>query len=467
MIRRHLRLLRLLLAAFDATAALVVIGVISALRFGGAWQDWWVGLFADPLLPAALVSLGWVLVLWSQGLYHLRSHWSFASQVKAVARAAALFALLTFAGLFVFKLPDVSRLFLLALVPALAITALSIRAWTQVMLTGLRRRGRNSRFVVIVGSGPTALRFARELAEHSALGLKIVGYVNGEANKPSMAWPYLGPVENLADVLHKHVVDEIAVCLDLAEWEVVNEIVELAKAEGKVARIPLATTIAGGPGTHIEDLGGLPVLSVTQGPDRELALAAKRALDVLVAGTVLIATLPLMALVALALFMDDGKPVLFSQQRVGLHGRRFRLLKFRTMVSGAEEKLHEVKGLNEITGPAFKITDDPRTTRVGRMLRRVSLDELPQLWNVIRGDMSLVGPRPPLPSEVKDYTPWHRRRLSMKPGITGLWQVDGHRETHFDLWVQRDLEYIDRWSLWLDAKIALRTIPRIIRADGR
>lgn len=467
MIRRHLRLLRLSLASLDALGALVVMAFTSALRFGGDWHEVWAGLFADPLLPALLVSLGWVAILWSQGLYHLRSRWSFSGQISGVARGALIFALLTFAALFVFRVPDVSRAFLVTLIPTLALAALALRAGAHVLLVGLRRRGRNSRFVLIVGSGPTALRFARELANHSALGLKIVGYVDDVGQTPSMAWPYLGPTQNLADFLHTHVVDEVAVCLDFAEWELIQEIVELVKAEGKIVRIPLAAGIAGGPGTHVEDLGGLPVLAIAQGPDRQLALAIKRFLDVALSGALLVAAMPVMAIVAVAIMLDDGRPVLFRQVRVGLHGRRFRVLKFRTMVPGAEEQIDEVRDLNEIYGPAFKITDDPRATPVGRALRRFSLDELPQLLNVIRGDMSLVGPRPPLPSEVKEYTAWHRRRLSMKPGITGLWQVDGRREAHFDRWVQRDLEYIDRWSLWLDAKIALRTIPRILRADGR
>ena len=159
--------------------------------------------------------------------------------------------------------------------------------------------------------------------------------------------------------------------------------------------------------------------------------------------------------------------MVFRQERVGLHGRPFRVVKFRTMVPDAEEHLAELEALNEISGPAFKLTDDPRLTRTGGWLRRTSIDELPQLWNVLRGEMSLVGPRPPLPSEVLDYDIWHRRRLSMQPGITGLWQVAARREPDFDRWVRLDLDYIDRWSLWLDLKIILRTIPAVLTGEGR
>jgi lipopolysaccharide/colanic/teichoic acid biosynthesis glycosyltransferase len=165
------------------------------------------------------------------------------------------------------------------------------------------------------------------------------------------------------------------------------------------------------------------------------------------------------------MWVVDGRPILFRQPRVGLHGRLFHVLKFRTMVRGAEEQLADLIDRNEISGHAFKVTGDPRITSIGRFLRRTSLDELPQLWNVIRGEMSLVGPRPPLPSEVASYDVWHRRRLSMKPGITGLWQITDRGNPDFDQWVTIDLDYIDRWSLWLDVKIIARTLPAML--EGR
>jgi lipopolysaccharide/colanic/teichoic acid biosynthesis glycosyltransferase len=172
-------------------------------------------------------------------------------------------------------------------------------------------------------------------------------------------------------------------------------------------------------------------------------------------------------MVAASIRLLDGGPVLFRQQRVGLHGRPFEIVKFRSMVPDAEHRRPELSTRNEITGPAFKVTADPRVSRSGAFLRRSSLDELPQLWNVLRGSMSLVGPRPPLPDEVAAYDVWHRRRLSMKPGITGLWQVAARREPEFDRWVRIDLDYIDRWSLWLDLKIIARTLPAILGQQGR
>jgi lipopolysaccharide/colanic/teichoic acid biosynthesis glycosyltransferase len=193
----------------------------------------------------------------------------------------------------------------------------------------------------------------------------------------------------------------------------------------------------------------------------------KRMADALLAGAFLIALSPLFAGLALYIKWRDGGPVLFRQTRVGLNGRLFTLLKFRTMLPDAERRKREIEHLNEVRGRAFKLTNDPRLTRSGPFLRRTGLDELPQLWNVLRGDMSLVGPRPPLPTEVMTYDVWHRRRLSMKPGITGLWQVSARREAEFDRWVALDLEYIDRWSLWLDLKIMLRSVPAILAQEGR
>ena len=176
---------------------------------------------------------------------------------------------------------------------------------------------------------------------------------------------------------------------------------------------------------------------------------------------------PVMAALAIAIKRDSEGPVFFRQERVGLHGRAFMLVKFRSMCLDAEDQLDDLRDDNEINGHAFKLDNDPRTTGFGRFLRRSSLDELPQLWNVLRGQMSLVGPRPPLPSEVANYDAWHRRRLSMKPGMTGLWQVGARHSPEFDHWVEQDLDYIDSWSLWLDFKIIARTLPAVLGGTGR
>ena len=193
----------------------------------------------------------------------------------------------------------------------------------------------------------------------------------------------------------------------------------------------------------------------------------KRLQDLTVSTLGIVLTAPLMPVIAAAVKLSSRGPVLYSQIRCGLNGRRFKLLKFRTMFEGADQRLDEVAHLNEVEGPAFKARRDPRVTPVGWLLRRLSLDELPQLYNVFRGDMSLVGPRPPIPDEVEQYERWQRRRLSMKPGITGLWQVSGRAELDdFNRWIALDLSYIDQWTLWLDFKILLKTIPAVLSTRG-
>ncbi len=257
-------------------------------------------------------------------------------------------------------------------------------------------------------------------------------------------------------------VDEILAVFGPDELVYLEPIVAIAQEEGKRLRLVLVPGLGPVSGGRVETLGAHEVLTISNGPDRLVALGVKRLLDIALSATALLLLSPLLVALALAVRLEDRGPVLFRQTRVGLHGRLFRIVKFRSMQLDAEEQLAAIAGANEISGPAFKMTDDPRITRVGRFLRRTSLDELPQLWNVLRGQMSLVGPRPPIPAEVLSYDLWHRRRLSMKPGITGLWQVSARLETEFSRWVELDLAYIDRWSLWLDLKIMIRTVPAML-----
>ena len=279
-------------------------------------------------------------------------------------------------------------------------------------------------------------------------------------------WPWLGPLEDLEKVLGERVVDEVAICLPFSQWQYTDGIAHIAEEAGKIVRVPVDVLDHSFAQGKVEDLDGTPVYSLVSGPDRALRAGAQaarghRRLGPRPRGPVARSS----SSSAWAIRRDDGGPVFFRQTRVGLHGRPFQILKFRSMAVDAEARLAELAAANEIDGHAFKVTDDPRITPIGRRLRRWSLDELPQLWNVLRGDMSLVGPRPPLEREVAGYDMWHRRRLSMKPGITGLWQVRARHEPEFDRWVEDDLEYIDRWSLWLDFQILARTIPAAL--EGR
>ncbi|MBM4369972.1 MAG: sugar transferase [Deltaproteobacteria bacterium] len=216
----------------------------------------------------------------------------------------------------------------------------------------------------------------------------------------------------------------------------------------------------------VTDLGGWSVISFSSTPSDGGALLVKRTIDVIGASVGLLLIGPLMLAVAALIKLEDGGPVLFVQQRSGLYGRTFPMYKFRSMVVDAEAKKSALEQHNEMSGPVFKMQRDPRITRIGALIRKTSIDELPQLWNVLRGEMSVVGPRPPLPSEVARYERWQMRRLSMKPGLTCIWQVSGRNRVDFDNWMRLDLEYIDNWSLFLDVKLILQTFPVVITGRG-
>jgi exopolysaccharide biosynthesis polyprenyl glycosylphosphotransferase len=467
LIRRHLTALRVGLVAIDALTALALFVGISLIRFGPGWVGVWVRAGVDPFGLAALWALGWISVLWLMDFYRIRWRWSVRGEVRDVLQAATLLAVAMFSALFVFKLPDVSRLFLLILFVTQATVTLLIRLGTRVALARIRDEGRNRSFMLVVGTGSTARAFADRVERHRELGLGVIGHLAvGESAVTAVGRrPVLGTVDDIEDVLHGQVVDEVAICLGAADAALIEPITRLCEEEGKIVRIPIGDLGLTLPGGRVEEFDGIPVLSLVYGPDRAVSLVVKRVLDIVLSAVALVVLAPIFLLLAIWIIALDGRPVLFRQTRVGLHGRPFTVVKFRTMVPDAEALLADLADQNEIKGHAFKLNDDPRQSRTGRILRATSVDELPQLWNVLRGEMSLVGPRPPLPTEVERYDVWHRRRLSMKPGITGLWQVEARREEDFDRWVELDLAYIDRWSVWLDLKIMLRTIPAML--EGR
>jgi exopolysaccharide biosynthesis polyprenyl glycosylphosphotransferase len=459
MIRRYTTELHALFMLADIGIAAALAAALSAVvvvRLGNL-----------AVVGLVLFVAAWVAILWAHGAYRLRDRWSFESDARVVMQALAWLVVATFAFLYLAELTEVSRLYLVLLFPLLLGATLAARVAIRWFFGSARRRGRNLRSVVVLGTGPTAIGFAQRLEAHRELGLSIMGFLGAPNPALPARWPYLGSVDTLPQVIHEEVVDEVAICLVTEDWALVESIVGLCETEGKIVRMPVPMPhLSIGTG-HIEDLDGTPVLSLVTGPNATIALAAKRVIDVAFAGIGMLVLLPLLGGLAAAIYLADRGPIFYRQKRVGLHGRRFEVIKFRSMVTTADLMLEGLLAQNEINGHAFKLTSDPRVTRVGRFLRRSSLDELPQLWNVVRGEMSLVGPRPPLPQEVAGYDLWHRRRLSMKPGITGLWQIEGRREREFDQWVQKDLEYIDRWSTWLDIRIMLRTIPAMLRAEGR
>jgi exopolysaccharide biosynthesis polyprenyl glycosylphosphotransferase len=297
----------------------------------------------------------------------------------------------------------------------------------------------------------------------------VVGYLTTTKGEESASGlPILGSFEELPQLLQTRIVaDEIIFSgAHRSNYQEFEPMVRLCEELGIRTRVAAEFFPASTSRVSLEFLEHLPLITFSTVPEHHIAIIAKRIVDFLVAAILLIVSSPLMLVTAALIKLTSPGPVFYSQVRCGRYGRRFRLVKFRTMVDGAEDKLWEIKHLNEMEGPVFKMRNDPRVTSVGRVLRQFSVDELPQVWNVIKGEMSMVGPRAPLPEEVENYTTKQRRRLSVKPGITCLWQVSGRNDIDFNKWMELDLHYIDNWSFWLDLRIMLMTIPAVFTGRG-
>lgn len=461
------RLIAATAAVFVADWVLLVASFVgvSRVRFGANWtQVWDATLPGWPVLVPLYVT-GACAIAFVAGQYEIRPTDSWLFDFQRAVRATGILAIASLAVLFLFDRDDVSRLFLIGFFPTVLVGMVAIRGTARIWFRHRRAAGKGVVNVLVIGSGPVAEGFTSEATAHAEAGLNVIGFLDSPG-RSLLDYRRLGTVTDLPVVLEHLVVDEVVVCLPLEAWSRIGSIAQVAEQQGKAVRIPVQLPGTINSRSRLDHLAGVPVLSLVSAPDQPLATACKRAIDLMVAASALIVLAPLGILVAVSILLRDGRPVLFAQPRVGLNGRTFILWKFRTMVIDAERRLGEVAGLNEREGPAFKVSQDPRVTRLGRLLRATSFDELPQLWNVLRGDMSLVGPRPAVLSEVERYDPWHRRRLSMKPGMTGLWQVSIRNDKQFDSWVARDLEYIDSWSLLLDLKILCRTIPAVIKLTG-
>lgn len=342
-----------------------------------------------------------------------------------------------------------------------------LRLARRVILSHFRRRGLNPRYVLIAGVGPRGQQMAQRFERHPELGYRLLGFIDN-VSTPDEVPRLLGRLETLPEYLAGNIVDEIIITLPVKSYyQEIASIVRLAEDQGVMVRIHsdlfnrrLARSVA-------EQFDEIPVLTLYMSPRTDWKMGIKRLIDVIVSGLALLLLSPLLAIIALAVRLTSPGPAIFVQERVGFNKRRFQMFKFRTMVIDAEQRMAEIEHLNEAQGPVFKIKKDPRLTPIGGFLRKTSLDELPQLYNVLKGDLSLVGPRP---MSVRDFERfdefWFNRRFTVRPGITCIWQVSGRSNTSFEQWIQQDLDYIDNWSLALDLKILFKTIPAVLRGDG-
>lgn len=389
---------------------------------------------------------------------------------KAVSFSALALAVTSFFFWSHYVNPNVILVFwggsLLLLIPA--------RTLVRFFLVYLRSHGRNLRHIVFVGSGPRAQTVAQKLLRRRDLGYRFLGFVDDNfmvsASHPVDVKDRLCDLEAFPSFLEHHVVDEVFIVLPIKSYyEKITEVLELCQELGVICRVPsdwFKFKISDH-ASYVAD--GVPIYSMQTGTHRfQDSLWLKRLFDIFLSSAMILLFAPLMLLIAVSIKLSSSGPVLFRQERIGYNRRRFKMLKFRTMIKDAETMIEKLEHLNESDGPTFKIKNDPRITPFGHFLRRTSLDELPQLFNILLGDMSIVGPRPLPVRDVEGFTErWHKRRFSMRPGLTCLWQINGRNELSFWEWMRLDLEYIDNWSISLDLKIMFKTVPTIIKATGQ
>jgi exopolysaccharide biosynthesis polyprenyl glycosylphosphotransferase len=428
------------------------------------------------LLMAIII---WYVTFEQCGLYTSYRKQSLGRVLWNMVKAVCIGMLIMTFCMHIFKITDVSRImmgiFFLLNIGLLAIS----KGAAYKILSHYREKGFNFRNILIVGSRQRALDMIDAIKGHLDSEYKILGCLEVEQSQVGKevknGIKVIGTLGDLRKVLLEKVVDELIFAMPLKKIENPNQHMATAEEIGVAVRIipdwqihklmyqPEIAAI------QFEEFLGVPTLALSTTPQRHGDLLIKSTFDYIFAGAVLISLIPLFLFISLTIKLSSKGPVFYRQERCGLNGRKFMIYKFRTMVADAEARRKDMDALSETDGPVFKIKKDPRIIPfIGTFLRKTSLDELPQLINVLKGEMSLVGPRPPIPDEVEKYDAWQRRRLSMKPGLTCFWQITPHRnEVSFEEWMNMDLEYIDNWSLGLDFKILGKTIGVMLRGTGR
>jgi len=415
--------------------------------------------------------MAWVYLSGRFGLYVSKRLTAFRYEALDVCKSTALCLVIASVPAFFFREYPLSRLFLIYSWPLQTGILVLSRLALREFLKYIRRRGYNYRQILIVGWNVRAEKMVKKIQEAPDLGFRILGFIDGANGSSSYegltGFKLIGNLGDLERILREEVVDEVLVTLPFksfyAEIESVIHVCEKIGVEVKIPIDLFNLNLAKGTISHYDEI---PVINLYTSPRMNWQLITKRLIDMTVSSVLLFLLSPIFGAVTILIKTTSRGPIFFKQQRVGYNGRLFNCLKFRTMIENAESLKKDLLASNEMDGPVFKMKNDPRITTVGRILRKTSLDELPQLINVLMGDMSLVGPRPPVPSEVTQYELTDRRRLSMRPGITCIWQVSGRNSIPFEKWMELDRQYIDEWSLLLDFKILAKTIPTVLRGSG-
>ncbi|MHA1382087.1 MAG: sugar transferase [Candidatus Helarchaeota archaeon] len=385
--------------------------------------------------------------------------------LKSSIFATFFFGMIVFLG----KLGFISRLFFIFFI-IITIILISFEkiAFSYIIHNKLIKRNNNKR-VLVVGKGKRAAEFIRKVNNHPEWAIRIIGAIDDEPERKIISFEnvnIIGSIDDLPQILHNQVVDEVVFIVPRSRLNYIENAIYACEIEGIKVNIVVDLfdlKIARARPTEID---GIPLLTLETSVATEWELFIKRFIDIIISGLAIILLSPIFFLVSILIKLTSPGPILFTQKRIGLNGRRFILYKFRTMYVGAHRKLANVNVFKEMDDPDFRKKKVQYMTPLGKILRKFSIDELPQLFNIFIGHMSLIGPRPSVPEEVKQYEPWQRRRLSMRPGLTCLWQISGRNKLDFDEWMKLDLKYLDNWSLWLDFKILIRTIPVVILGIG-
>lgn len=471
---RKRRVLGVLLVV-DVTALLTATFLATWVRFGqleaGAGLEnitanvtyWEISL---------LVSALWLVMLWNERLYDLeRLAWG-AGEFSRVVRALGLGVVVFIIATYLLKTPGLSRAWTLLAFALASFTVSGGRLLVRTWLVRARRNGRMHRRTLLVGSNDEAARIIIRLHDAPEQGLTPVGCLaSSKADELGLDYcsglvPSMGVARDVAAVVRDQDIDTVIIAGSAFDHEAISRLVN------ELRGIDVSIHVSSGlfdvltSRVLVLDIAGIPLMTVTGVSLSPANLRTKRVFDVVVASAILLVGMPIWFAVILAIKLDSRGPIFYRQRRVGQLGDEFDMLKFRSMYVDADERLKELEAKNEATGPLFKMKDDPRVTRVGKWMRKFSIDEFPQLLSVLSGEMSLVGPRPPLPRETIQYTEHHWRRMEVPPGLTGLWQVSGRSSLTFDEMIRLDLYYIENWSVGFDIALMMRTIPAVLFARG-
>ena len=414
----------------------------------------------------------WHLIFSAFGLYGSRRLGDRTEEAVIALKATSAGALVLGLVAAFFRFRMITPAFIAEFWIVASFTIIVSRLALREFLRRARKHGRNLRHLLIIGTNSRAVEFARAVEARPELGYQLVGFVDqdwtGNLEFAKGGNSIVADLDHFSEFLRERVIDEVAIALPMKSfYSQAARIVAQCQEQGVIVRV-LANIFESQKGwVNNSHLGGMDIATFSPHSTEGWPMVCKRLLDIAVSALLLVLLAPLFIVVAILIKLDSVGPVFFVQDRVGLNKRRFRMFKFRTMMDGAEKRQCEVESLNEADGPVFKIKNDPRVTRLGKVLRKTSIDELPQVFNVLKGNMSLVGPRP---LDLRDYygldEDWLRRRFSVRPGITCLWQVNGRSSVSFHTWMELDMQYIDHWSFWLDVKVLAKTIPAVWKGVG-